>query len=498
MKTSRAVISAHPSPAFTEREDLRRVVVTLPEEALLALLNQASREGDAEWLELALEEGVLDPDRITIVSGRRRASTSEELQDVWAGRVGAFMGCLDNMRVENAVNEAGQEHAVGRFELPTSLHYVVESFFAHVSDGYKKLCLGSTPTGGEKHGRAVLLAHSLAVLLDRIELLDLKAMPGVGAWSACWVNEARFERFFSLKPGTYIDPLFLAFQFNKSKSLEALLKGRNADDVPLLYPSQGNSIREAFEAVAFTASTQTAARLFDAITPASPQPAEINEDDYGAQMIRYLSDEAQRMVQAAMNAEGQEDGAHINAHMLPALADAGALDINPLASVKAALRNGHVYAIEHFRQKMPWDELERDLRVLDNAFEDALERLKVDGLLRMIEIARIDGRTELVLRALSMPRVSDASATRQMNQQCADVLVGSTEGRIVLAQLLQMGLDPNILVESSRGKTLHQHAMSLGADGAALILSSHLARSAALSALSNAAPEQNRRTGLAR
>lgn len=158
----------------------------------------------------------------------------------------------------------------------------------------------------------------------------------------------------------------------------------------------------------------------------------------------------EKLVKQAIEALGVHEENSLATH-IPAFKAAGLYDINPAQSFDAAVRVGCVEVINHFEGRVPWDNLARTIDPSQSILVDALcAYTKVDiserheeSLVRVIDMAIEDGRSELVFQISSEPDpgLKDGNASPVFVSPLSHLIEFKFSD--VLMKFLNQGLDVN-------------------------------------------------------
>lgn len=459
-----------------ERADL---LASLPDEALCAFIASKSRGADSTWLMIALDEGVLDPESL-----RRRMTESgasqAEMETAWAARAGAFMAVLDTARHDAVKSAQGVAHLVGRFELPAAFEPVIAPLFTQVLEGIRDWDR-TRPVECFAAVQALQLAKVFAVMLDRPELVDLTEF---GYGDNPLVKLAGMQGLFSKHQDLMVTPLFCAVQFNKRRSVDALLTELPQDELNFCDANKLSiPFHFAFSAVTLTAETDVLAKVLRFMRPCDP-PAEDNDEpltraqEIWEVMLERVCDLGERVMR-------DEDSEAL--HHLPAFIEAGIFEESPLMAIREAVSSCQPSVIDHLAAQIPWYQTGDQNTFLADAGTIALDSGKVDGLVRLIDVARRCGTLELVLSSFTLaPEVGPTGIPTApvLSWRSACSLVQSEGGSAVLAALIRAGVNPSMDVGPAVSRTtLRELAANTGVPSAQQILNSAAARDAVLTVL---------------
>lgn len=456
--------TAHAPLPFTQEADLVRLLYTLPESLLLATIDDRVACSDLAWLARMMNAGFFNA-QVPVNAAGVTPQSAQPLYNQWASRCQAMLGVMGQARLVHPDSDATGY---------SSNHPLLRANFS-MQEAHKDFFAGFCQTIGEQMkgwqnmpinllSIDMLMAQTmgLAAMLDRPEVLTRLAQSFPSAVNEVFDEQAlgngMFSKVFDRQIRMEVAPLFCALQFSGPACVEALLPWFSKDTGLCITQSEENDSLWAlktlasFQSMCHRSQVASMTPLIRLMVEQSRNASDREKKELKAAFFRLLP------------------GTDQNSRMLNAFVDAGAADLDPTASMAAAVKLNRPYVLEHFRRRIDWDAFVAAPTQCLEAFTHAINRSTTKGLSWLIAQAKDSGHGKQFLDAF----VLDADG--HVMNDAAKALMSTKAGAVVLPHVLELGLSADALTND--GVTLKDVADKFNW-GARDVLNSFAARAQA-------------------
>ena len=384
------------------KKQMSQALAMMPEDALIQTVKAMAKVVDRQWLEAALDAGFVSvtPE----VRGERRDRSD------WRKRCDAALGFL--YRLEKHYPEIKLSEEDKDFLQDVVCRRILDEY-ARVKGDANFAYRGGRST--------VAKCMSLAIVMGRTEFLKTLVEAHPDCVNAC--APAGWD------PERWVSPLYYALRSNNLACVEVLLPG--LDSMATM------AAMENFDGDTDYYGLVDALDCFQLYSLASTiQPVlrhVVNEtfakNDQSARLA--LQD-------CAITTMIKTDEA-ASPHKVGAFLAEGLYDWDKTASLQAAIVGGQGPVLDHYRGAFPWKEMEDWLAsaICDAAFRGHMHVVKA-----LFANARIDGAERHLTAAMN--------SGGSMSIDNVTFLLTQESGQKLLAQMLQVGLDPRVKVKGSK------------------------------------------------
>lgn len=426
---------------FTQESDWIRLLATLPEKTLCAMIEEKSKVQDLPWLSLMLRTGLFDttPSQDP-VNPKNLLGRVPDPESAWGDRCKAMLSVMDTAAwsLKEFEDETNLNPKTAVFNLAPE----AKDFFAGFCARLASQVHGIENTKQNDWVRSIIgQAMGLACMMNKPDalqtLIDACPHAAKATFSETTVGNGMFSYKLQGKPCAMdLMPLFCALEFSSIACTEKLL-------VPLAIISPSLPLCTIHKGHSRPDNVNVLDSFFDlrlrgdplAFTPLLKHLA-LRE---GVPPHGLISGALQEVMER--NEKGQVP---VNARMLPAFLASGVANTLQDQALPLAIEHNHPTAIEHFRGRINWDRMkslataadcggERDLE--EAPVTVAIQLMRAEGVLKLIELAKEDGRCDAVLAQI-------VSQHGKLSGDTARHLTENAVGVQILTALLQAGLDP--------------------------------------------------------
>lgn len=430
---------------FTQESDWARLLATLPEKTLLSMIEEKSKAQDMRWLNLMLRAGFFETTSSTAPAhSKNLLGKGPDPDSAWPERCKAMLSVMDTAAwsLKDDEDETNLNPKKAVFIVSPDAKDFFSGFCAHLAS---QVCGLSDAKQNDWVRSIIGQAMGLACMMDRPDalqtLIDACPQAAKAPFSETVIGHGMFTYKRQGKQSAMdLMPLFCALEFSSIACTEKLLVplARLGNSLPVCtihrddsQPDNVNVLDSFFDLrlrgdpLAFTPLLKHLA-LREGVPPNG-----------------LISGALQEVMER--NEKGQFP---VNVRMLPAFLASGVANALQEQVLPLAIEHNHPTAIEHFRGQIDWDRMKNLATAADfggeNDLDDtpvavAIDKLRAQSVLKLIELAQQDGRCDAVLAQI-------VSLHGKLCAHTARQLTATSVGVELMTALLQAGLDPLVAV----------------------------------------------------
>lgn len=434
---------------FTSTSSIDRMLATVTEPVLLAMIEDASKRANLIWLERlrateVFKAPALDP----------LAPVEAMLPEIsrWASRCKAAMALVKSNQPDTV--HANLHTLTATDEVKRFFHDLIKEVAA-TSEAFKGV-LSSVA-----HDLVVETIGSCAALACALDLPQTihainahgdaykTALLSLGELNLRPVLISPFEP--KVQTALRVSPYLVALQFDRRECLTALL---GEDDYVVRLGGYDGAKFEAFSILGSLTKVShvCSSNAFEvALQHFLANPVLQDEERFG--QLRYAIDILDPLKDA-----------HRNIHLLPAFLNSGIFDRRSFAAITAAISIGETQVLDRYEENFPWgDGFNGAFWRRPSPLAIAISAGHNSCALRLINLAARDDHLDMIERSLL------GVAPNSLSGVSADALMTQTAGPVV-ARLLELNvINPSTTIEG--GTTLLSHAEALNPTFAQIIRS---------------------------
>lgn len=447
---------------FTQPEDLKRLLATLPEPVLLAMIECKASELDLDWLALLVNSRAFElvmPD-----DGNYLHAYNAENQ--WALRCRAILTVMDKahlMPVSNDAQEAsnGDDPVLKRaracFDLGPTGNALLSQFCETVA---KQLFGFISTTATDSIDQVAAQTIALAAMMNDTDLAQrlIEAHPaglnvlfpsdavGQGMLSHLRVN--KFEQM-------HLSPYFCAVQFASIDCVRMM-----TEHIAIHTPFYSAKSEDRKRPTEFTFLESFADFRYpcdpDVLVPVLQKAVAQND-------VNLRQDLKNAMTQVMRRKDGITT--QMNNHLVDAFVQADVHKVDPKTLLFLAVANGWPQVVNGLQDRIDWNHFIQASSNRQSATANAIDQQNTSGLHALIDLALAQGQEKNMLDGFVLNE-------GVLTEDTALSLIACEKGVAVMARLIDLGLDPDMQTDHVTLRQLSEQSEH----GAYAVIHSVLAR----------------------